>query len=306
MGATRIYLMGVVLAVLVSLNLFVTNNNTKRHLQNETLASAASNRNGHKDKVYLQGEVYAVREISDPRNYQRNRTGLRMLSSVYKHLPKIKRKFSSVSSQLMDLVTKLQQDITQRGITDQPWALADKWATTESLVPEPASGLGDVLAALSTAPITAADVGHGGTQLKLFLNLDGGQAVVFRPVRNTLGVVYDTIYSGLDRPDGEIAAFHLSRLLDLRMAPLAVGRSLSLRRDIMPVSTERLNSTFLTGEFLQHPKVLVMAPMSAMAASLGATALLPIFTGVWPVKNYCSEAKNCTDLCLKRLISLVF
>ncbi|ROT70902.1 putative glycosaminoglycan xylosylkinase [Penaeus vannamei] len=45
----------------------------------------------------------------------------------------------------------------------------------------PRPGLGDVLDALSAAPITAADVGRGGTQLKLFLTLKGGQAAVFKP-----------------------------------------------------------------------------------------------------------------------------
>ncbi|XP_047483031.1 glycosaminoglycan xylosylkinase-like [Penaeus chinensis] len=261
MGVTRKIMIGVFFAVLLSLYFFMTinimNNATQRNLQSKTLASVASSRNGHEDKVYLQGEVYAVREIHHPRNYHRNRTGLRMLSSVYKHLPEIKAKYSSASSQLMDLITKLKRDIAQRKMTDEPWALADKWATTESLVPEPASGLGDVLAALSTAPITAADVGRGGTQLKLFLILEGRQAVVFRPMSCQMSgvnccsgghdIIYDDIYGGPDRPEGEIAAFHLSRLLGLRMTPLTAGRSVSLRRDILPVSTERLSSTFLTG-----------------------------------------------------------
>ncbi|XP_063600639.1 glycosaminoglycan xylosylkinase-like [Penaeus indicus] len=252
MAVTRNIMIGVFFAVLICLNFMAnntTNNSTqvKQCLQSKTLASVTSSRNGHEDKVYLQGEVYAVREIHHPGNYHQNRTGLRMVSSVYKHLPEIKAKYSSTSSQLMDLITKLKRDIARRGMTDEPWALADKWATTKSLVPEPASGLGDVLAALSTAPITAADVGRGGTQLKLFLTLEGGQAVVFKPMRDRRDQIYDTIYGGPDSHEGEIAAFHLSRLLGLRMTPITAGRSLSLRREIVPVSTERLNSTFLTG-----------------------------------------------------------
>lgn len=56
-----------------------------------------------------------------------------------------------------------------------------QWATPRSLVPDEARGLGDILAALSTAPIIVADVEDRGTQLKLSLKLKGGQMVIFKP-----------------------------------------------------------------------------------------------------------------------------
>lgn len=56
-----------------------------------------------------------------------------------------------------------------------------QWATRRSLVPDSAHGLGDILAALSSAPIVNADVGYKGTQLKVSLVLKGGQRAVFKP-----------------------------------------------------------------------------------------------------------------------------
>nr|XP_027220461.1 glycosaminoglycan xylosylkinase-like [Penaeus vannamei] len=182
------------------------------------------------------------------KKYELNRTGLQMLSSLYKHLPAIRVQYSTISPQVMDIVQKLKRDITRRGVTDDPWDLARRsWAKPRSLLPESAPGLGDVLAALSTAPITAADIGYRGTQLKVSLRLKGGQIVVFKPLRYSRDELIEGIYSGFDRHNGEIAAFHLSRLLDLRMVPLTTGRSVSLKRQILPVSTWRLSKTFIQG-----------------------------------------------------------
>ncbi|XP_069983781.1 glycosaminoglycan xylosylkinase, partial [Penaeus vannamei] len=252
MTVTRNVLVCLFVAAFVSVNLFMANLTTgnaaqdRRFPQDEALASTMSSE--HKDKVYLQGEVYAVREISHPGKYSSNRSGLSMLSSVYERLPEVMAQRPPVSSQLRDWVARLKHDLTQRRVADEPWALADEWATPESLVPAPAPGLGDVLDALSAAPITAADVGRGGTQLKLFLTLKGGQAAVFKPERINRSQIYDNVYGGPDRHEGEIAAFHLSRLLGLRMAPPTAGRSVSLQREVLPVSTQRLSSKFYTGK----------------------------------------------------------
>ncbi|XP_027220601.1 glycosaminoglycan xylosylkinase [Penaeus vannamei] len=220
---------------------------SQHHHSNPLPTSPVPNYNRRKEKVYLQGEVYAVREILNPEKYELNRTGLQMLSSLYKHLPAIRVQYSTISPQVMDIVQKLKRDITRRGVTDDPWDLARKWAKPRSLLPESAPGLGDVLAALSTAPITAADIGYRGTQLKVSLRLKGGQIVVFKPLRYSRDELIEGIYSGFDRHNGEIAAFHLSRLLDLRMVPLTTGRSVSLKRQILPVSTWRLSKTFIQG-----------------------------------------------------------
>ena len=51
-------------------------------------------------------------------------------------------------------------------------------------------------------------------------------------------------YDGYDRHNAEIAAFHLDRVLDFRRAPLVVGRKINLKKEVMPVATERLLKTF--------------------------------------------------------------
>ncbi|KAJ8301030.1 hypothetical protein KUTeg_022549 [Tegillarca granosa] len=53
-------------------------------------------------------------------------------------------------------------------------------------------------------------------------------------------------YDGADRHNGEIAAFHLGRILDFRRTPLIVGRTVDLHKEIMPVATDRLLETFFT------------------------------------------------------------
>ncbi|XP_047483055.1 uncharacterized protein LOC125035034 [Penaeus chinensis] len=264
---TRLRIMGLVRRMLVwlawcavltaSLNLLMVSRITtdsfqsRHHHPNPLPTSAVPNYIRRKEKVYLQGEVYAVREIHNPEKYELNRTGLQMLSLLYKHLPAIRVQYSTISPQIMDIVQKLKRDITRRGVTDDPWDLARKWAKPRSLLPESAPGLGDVLAALSTAPITAADIGYRGTQLKVSLRLKGGQIVIFKPLRYSRNELIEGIYSGFDRHNGEIAAFHLSRLLDLRMVPLTVGRNVSLKRQILPVSARRLSKTFFPGRDAQ-------------------------------------------------------
>lgn len=197
------------------------------------------------NKVYLQGEVYAIRDSEYHKKNQRNRSGLQMLQCVYTHLPAVKAQYSSVSPYLQDTVDSLKQDITKRRVTDDPWDLARKWASPRSLIPSSARGLGDVLAALATAPIIAADVGYKGTQLKVTIILKGGQRAVFKPKwYSREDIIEGEVYAGSDRHNGEIAAFHLSRLLNIPMVPLAVGRKVSLRRQILPVATRKLAATF--------------------------------------------------------------
>ncbi|XP_045585385.2 glycosaminoglycan xylosylkinase isoform X2 [Procambarus clarkii] len=205
------------------------------------------------NKVYLQGEVYAIRDSEYHRRNQRNRSGLQMLHSLYTHLPAVKAQYTSVSPYLRDIVDNLMKDIIKRRVTDDPWDLAHKWASPRSLVPNSARGLGDVLAALSTAPIIAADVGYKGTQLKVAVMLKGGQRAVFKPKWYPREeVIEGEVYAGADRHNGEIAAFHLSRLLDLPMVPMAVGRKVSLKQQILPVATRKLSATFFSRRGGQH------------------------------------------------------
>ena len=62
-----------------------------------------------------------------------------------------------------------------------------------------------------------ADILTKGTQLKMLWYLQGNQKVIFKPKRyEREHVVKGKAYDGYDRHNGEIAAFHLDRILNFR------------------------------------------------------------------------------------------
>ncbi|XP_077987000.1 glycosaminoglycan xylosylkinase-like [Glandiceps talaboti] len=125
------------------------------------------------------------------------------------------------------------------------WRLAEGWVKSREIYPPIAPDLGTVLHAMATAKITRADVGYKGTQLKAMLTLEGGQHVVFKPMRYPRDhIISGSPYGGYDRHNAEIAAFHLDRILGLRRAPLVVGRYINLQTEILPVASSRLKETF--------------------------------------------------------------
>ncbi|CAL4172079.1 unnamed protein product, partial [Meganyctiphanes norvegica] len=234
-----------------SINLFLVSRapNPYHHAEPRTPSPSTTlqYRTGSTQRVYLRGEVYSLRESNYHERKKYNRKGLSMLSEMYIHLPAIKSLYASPMPLVQNLVDNLLANVFKRRVTDDPWDVARSWATPHSLVPDNARGLGDVLAALSSAPIVAADVGYKGTQLKVTLLLKGGQRAIFKPQwyrRSEL--IEGEVYAGADRHNGEITAFHLSRLLGYNMVPLAVGRKVSLKHHILPVASKKLSSTFFT------------------------------------------------------------
>ena len=128
---------------------------------------------------------------------------------------------------------------------DSPWKIASDWVTTRTIHPFVAPELGAVLREMATAPILSADVGHGGTQLKMTLTLSAGQTVVFKPKWYSRDhVITGKPYDGTDRHNGEIAAFHLGRILGFNRSPLVVGRTVDLETEIKPLAEGRLLNTF--------------------------------------------------------------
>ncbi|XP_037773127.1 glycosaminoglycan xylosylkinase-like isoform X1 [Penaeus monodon] len=200
------------------------------------------------ERVLSEGEFYVLKNAFNYKESQHERTGLRMLPALYKHLPAIRAKYSVMSPQIPKFIAELKEDLKERGITKKPWKLARQWAKPTSLTPASDPGLGDVLAALSTANITTADLSDKGSQLKIILKLEGGQTVIFKPMRYSRDESLEDAYFTFDRHNGEIVAFHLSRVLDMRMAPLTVGRKISLETEILPVSTKRLSDTVFRNE----------------------------------------------------------
>ncbi|XP_063596016.1 glycosaminoglycan xylosylkinase-like [Penaeus indicus] len=213
------------------------------------------------EKVLSEGEFYVLKNVFNYKESQQERTGLRMLSALYKHLPAVRAKYSVMSPQIPKFIAELEEDLKEKGITKNPWKLARKWAKPASLTPASAPGLGDVLAALSAANITSADLSDKGSQLKIILQLEGGQTVIFKPMRYSRDKSLEDAYFTFDRHNGEIVAFHLSRVLDMRMAPLTVGRKISLETEILPVSTQRLSDTIFRNEDVENVPVISQHPL---------------------------------------------
>lgn len=130
-----------------------------------------------------------------------------------------------------------------------PWTIANDWVSSTDIHPDSPAELGFVLESMKKGKIIWADVGHKGTQLKLTISFEGGQSAIFKPKwydRDT--IIQGQPYDGHDRHNGEIASFHLSRILGLRRAPLVVGRIVDLQKEIIPVSSQKLGQTFFTKE----------------------------------------------------------
>lgn len=129
---------------------------------------------------------------------------------------------------------------------EDPWTIAANWVSDREVHPENTPEMGCVLHSLKTSKILSADVGYKGTQLKISLELEGGQKVAFKPKMFERDYIQNSIQSGWDRHNGEIAAFHLGRVLEFRRTPLAVGRRINLQLEIIPVASEKLLKTFYT------------------------------------------------------------
>ncbi|GAB1597948.1 glycosaminoglycan xylosylkinase-like [Argonauta hians] len=141
---------------------------------------------------------------------------------------------------------KLDYDDHIQPITS-PWDLSKSWVNSREIFPDVVPELGMVLKSMANEPVVFVDIAPRGTQLKLLLVLKGGQKVLFKPKWfEREQVIEGPPYAGQDRHNGEIAAFHLSRILGFRRTPLTVGRFLNLQTEVKPVASSRLLETFFT------------------------------------------------------------
>ncbi|XP_078358088.1 glycosaminoglycan xylosylkinase-like [Oculina patagonica] len=129
---------------------------------------------------------------------------------------------------------------------DDPWSVwKDMVKSRQITAPHDPDAMNMILEAMMYKPIVAAGVGRHGTQLKATLTLEGKQTVVFKPMRYPRDfIVEGTPYAGFDRHNGEIAAFHLDRILGFYRAPPVVGRNVNLEDEIEPIAEKRLLDTF--------------------------------------------------------------
>lgn len=135
--------------------------------------------------------------------------------------------------------------------SDQPaaktnaWEVAKNWIRPRLIYPQNHPQLGWILNQVTTVKIKKADILPKGTQLKMLIYLEGNQKAVFKPMRYARDyVVPGSAWSGYDRHNAEIAAFHLDRVLNFRRAPLVTSRKINFKEELLPVAAERLSNTF--------------------------------------------------------------
>lgn len=141
-----------------------------------------------------------------------------------------------------DLKTKIK-------LKQSPWKIASNWVNAREIHPNHGRELGSILNQMAKGKIISADIGRKGTQLKIMLVLEGQQKVVFKPKRFSRDhIIQGQPYAGADRHNGEIAAFHLNRILGFNRTPLTVGRKINLLSEIRPVASSALLKTFMKQE----------------------------------------------------------
>uniref|UniRef100_A0A7R9VVZ0 FAM20 C-terminal domain-containing protein n=1 Tax=Pseudictyota dubia TaxID=2749911 RepID=A0A7R9VVZ0_9STRA len=125
---------------------------------------------------------------------------------------------------------------------ESAWLNANKWYTqdTRSLLPPRFENddLAVVMDKLRTGKIVKASAGEGGSQLKLLLEFEGGQRAIFKPAR----------YGFWDQHSAEVAAFHLSRMLNMTRAPIVVGRRINVMRELINVADPDFLDTFVVDD----------------------------------------------------------
>ncbi|XP_042910273.1 glycosaminoglycan xylosylkinase isoform X1 [Parasteatoda tepidariorum] len=172
-----------------------------------------------------------------------------------------------------------------------PWSLAAGWVKSREIHSENTPELGYVLNSMVFNKIDHAGIGYKGTQLKMMLKLEGGQEVIFKPQKyNREYVVTGSPYAGADRHNGEIAAFHLNRLLGLCRSPLTVGRIINLKTEVLPVASESLSKTFFTRDndtcFYGHCYYCSPADPACGTGDVMEGALILMFPEKYRLKKY--------------------
>ncbi|KAI9526402.1 hypothetical protein NQZ68_039822 [Dissostichus eleginoides] len=90
----------------------------------------------------------------------------------------------------------------------------------------------------------------GGTQLKLLMSFPNYGQALLKPMRQSRDAETDVnlfYFSDFERHNGEIAAFHLDRLLGFNRIPPVVGRLINVTSEIREITADhRLSRTFFT------------------------------------------------------------
>lgn len=169
------------------------------------------------------------------------------IKDILLHLPpKYSKPSVLLKTEVSKLWTYLQPSV---GTSTQLWSVAREWVGARSIIPPRSPLLGSVLKTISLAKIINAQNAPGGTQLKLLITLEGGQQALFKPQWYKRDEhIEGPVYSGKDRHNAEVAAFHLALLMGLRRVPLTAGRKVNIQKEIMTVASKSLLKTFSTDD----------------------------------------------------------
>lgn len=128
------------------------------------------------------------------------------------HFNTIISSYENSNLRLRKMIDSLKSDliVTSKEALKSPWKIASSWVRAREIIPEKAPELGFILKSLSKSQIVSADVAKKGTQLKLFLQLEGGQNALFKPMRYARDEIIPGIYDGYDRHNGEIVGMATS------------------------------------------------------------------------------------------------
>lgn len=204
--------------------------------------------------MFLLYEIHQLRNLDSPEDARHDvipedqlyRNSDKFKSQNLSKNSKKKSKSSDADDIAWELIEKYRLVEEDRLPIDvSPWQVAEKWVNPREIIPDYVPELVSVLKAMASEPVIHADIAPRGTQLKLLLTLKGGQKVLFKPKwfeRDQ--VIAGQPYAGQDRHNGEIAAFHLSRILGFRKTPIAVGRYLNLEKEVISNAAPRLLETF--------------------------------------------------------------
>ena len=154
---------------------------------------------------------------------------------------------SNLHLQSKRFITVISEEGSEYVQNTHPWNIWENMVEDRAVTSKFDNDVDAILMKMNKAKILKVDVGHKGTQLKAQVTLSGPkfQEVVFKPKRYSREKVLEgTPYEGFDRHNGEIAAFHLDRLLGFYRAPPVVGRIINLRKEAIPVTEKKLLKTF--------------------------------------------------------------
>lgn len=158
--------------------------------------------------------------------------------------------YKSVRTQFKNVLNDFTKVHTKGVPPSHLWNTANQWVGSREVLPlRGIQLLSDILHTMSTGKIIHAENSSKGTQLKILFTLEGGQKALFKPQwysRNE--VVTGPVFAGKDRHNGEVAAFYLSVILNMRRAPITVGRKIHLKKELLPVADSSLSETFYQSE----------------------------------------------------------